>query len=67
MTAREETNATWVTAVAECEGLPLALRVRPAADSPTNRAKYPQHSLSVRGGADAEWGLFNDYRRRFPW
>jgi hypothetical protein len=30
-------------------------------------AKYPQHSLSVRGGADAEWRIFNDYHRRFPW
>jgi hypothetical protein len=146
MTARKETNAPWVTAMAEHEGFPLALRVRPAADSPANRAryprvalvshalsdvtenglpeaayndeladfdqdlhtcierggdglvalvetfagkrnyyayvaddarlkvrvdelraKYPQHSLSVRGGADPEWKVFNDYRRRFPW
>lgn len=146
MTARKKTKTEWVTAKVEYEGLPLALRVRPAADSPANRArfprlalvshalanvtsnglpeasyndllanfdqdvhtfveregdglvvlvetfsgkrnyyayvaddarlktrvdelraKYPQHSLNVRGGADAEWGLFNDYRRRYPW
>jgi hypothetical protein len=146
MTARAKKNAPWVTAMAEHEGQPLALRVRPDADSRANRAKYarvalishalshvtskglpeasyndqladfdqdvltfverggdalvvlvetfsgkrnyyayvadddrlkarvdelcakfPEHSLSVRGGADAEWKLFNDYRRRFPW
>jgi hypothetical protein len=33
-------DAPWLTAMAEYEGLPLALRVRPAADTPTNRAKF---------------------------
>ena len=146
MAARKKTNAPWVTAIVEHDGQPLALRVRPAADSAANRlryprvalvshelskvtsnglpearyndlltdfdhdvhsfvergadgivvlvetfsgkrnyyayvvddarlkarvdelrAKYPQHSLSVRGGADGEWKVFNEYRRRFPW
>lgn len=144
--SRNKTEAPWLTAMAEYEGLPLALRVRPNADTPANRTKfpklllasheltevtsnglpvakyngsladfdhgmigaieqdgaglvvlvetfsgkrnyyayvtdeslgkqraksfqekYPQHSLEFRGGADLEWALYNDYRKRFPW
>ena len=31
------------------------------------KAKYPQHSLSARGGEDAEWALYSEYRERFGW
>jgi hypothetical protein len=144
--AREVANAPWLTAMVEYEGQPLALRVRPDADAPGNRvrfprvatvthelssvtsnglpeasyndslagfdhdvhacverggrglvvlvetfagkrryfayvadgtqldariakliARYPQHVVSVRGGDDPEWGLYNVYRQRFPW
>jgi hypothetical protein len=38
--SNNKTDAPWLTAMAEYEGLPLALRVRPNADSPTNRAQF---------------------------
>ncbi len=36
----DKIDAPWLTAMAEHEGLPLALRVRPGADTPANRAKF---------------------------
>src|SRR5579872_4112198 len=45
MPAREKKDAPWVSAMAEFEGLPLALRVRPAADFPANRTRYPRVAL----------------------
>jgi hypothetical protein len=36
----DKTNASWLIAMAEYEGLPLALRVRTDANSPTNRAQF---------------------------
>jgi hypothetical protein len=44
----DATEAPWLTAMAEHEGLPLALRVRPGADTPDNRAKFPRLVLASR-------------------
>ena len=41
-----ETDAPWLTTMAEYEGLPIALRVRPSADTPTNRGKFPKLLLA---------------------
>ena len=38
--APKRTSAPWLTWMAEYEGFPLALRVRPEADSAANRAKF---------------------------
>ncbi|HSU69373.1 MAG TPA: DUF695 domain-containing protein, partial [Tepidisphaeraceae bacterium] len=40
--AGDKTRAPWLTAMAEYEGLPLALRIRPGADNPGNRSKFPR-------------------------
>ncbi len=45
MTARDTSDSQWLTATVEHDGLPLLLRVRPAADSPANRTKYPHVAL----------------------
>ena len=37
----DNSTATWETALFTYEGMPLALRVRPAADSAENRVAYP--------------------------
>src|SRR3954447_13912543 len=52
MTESNDSKSPWLTAMVEYEGQPLALRVRPAADTPANRARFPHlavvsHELSV--------------------
>lgn len=44
--SHSETDAPWLTAMAEYEGLPLALRVRPNADTSANRKKFPKLMLA---------------------
>ncbi len=49
---RKRPDTTWLTAMAEYEGQPLALRVRPRADSAANRAAFQylvtlSHQLAV--------------------
>lgn len=43
---------TWLSAIKECEGAPIALRVRPDMDTPEHRAGFPflavvTHALAV--------------------
>ena len=38
--SESKSNAPWLTAMAEHEGFPLALRVRPQADSAANKEKF---------------------------
>jgi hypothetical protein len=38
---RRDPTPAWLTAMAQYEGFPLALRVRPAADTAANRKRFP--------------------------
>jgi len=31
------------------------------------REAYPQHDLTAAGGPDPDWGLYSEYRERWPW
>jgi hypothetical protein len=66
----DEAKATWLTKMAEHEGRPLALRVRPDADSAANCGRYPQvasvsHELPIVSANGLPEPNYNDSLAEF--
>ena len=50
----QSTPAPWLTALVTYEGLPLALRVRPAANTAANRAAFPTLAIVTHDLAEVK-------------